>query len=100
MTLNSQWLRGINALYDRAGVSATYTDRDDATSSVTVIVDYDLSNYGDVAEVSQATAALSVRVSEVTEIPRRGETFAVSGSTLVVSTALQSDELEHTVLVA
>lgn len=100
MTLANEFLRGINAIYTKAGVSATYTDADDVASSVTVIVESDLSVYGDTAEVAQATASVSVRVSEVQYIPRRGDTFVVGSTTYIVSDALRSDELEHTVLVA
>jgi hypothetical protein len=100
VTLADAFLDGINRIYLTGGVPAIYTDRDDHESSVTVIVDYDLSNYGDTAEVAQATATVSVRTSEIENMPRRGDTFLVDGKTLVVGGSLQSDELEHTVLVS
>jgi hypothetical protein len=100
VTLANAFIDGINRIYSTCGVAATHTDRDDTESSVTVIVDYDLSNYGDTAEVAQATATLSVRTSELSDIPRRGDTFVVGSRTFVVGGSLQSDELEHTVLVS
>jgi hypothetical protein len=100
VTLANAFIDGMNRLYAIGGVSSTYTDRDDAEKAVTVLVDYDLSNYGDTAEVAQATATISVRASEVEFLPRRGDTFLVGSRTFVVGGSLQSDELEHTVLVS
>jgi len=100
MSLANEFTAGINAIYAKMGVAATYTDADSVASDVTVVVEYDLSVYGDALEVAQNTAALSVRKSEVAYVPRRGEVFVVGSDTFVVSDALRSDELEHTVLVS
>lgn len=100
MTLANAFLDGINRIYATGGVAATYTDRNDAETQATVLIDYDLSNYGDVAEIAQATATVSVRASEVAQLPRRGDTFNVGGTVFVVGGSLQSDELEHSVLVS
>lgn len=100
VTLANAFLDGLDRMYTIGGVSASYTDKDDSTKAVTALVNYDLSNYGDVAEVAQATATVSVRASELANIPRRGETFVIGSETFVVGGSLQSDELEHTVLVS
>jgi hypothetical protein len=98
VTLANAFLAGINALYDAGGVPATYIDKDGKSKSVTVIVSYDLSTYGDDVEVQQATATIAVRASEADK-PRRGEVFTVGGTTYRVISVQFSDELEHTALV-
>jgi len=100
VTLASAFQDGINDLYRAAGVSAVFTNTAGATSTVTVLIEYDLSVYGDVAEVSQATATISVKKSDMDLPPRRGELFTIGSATFRVSSTLRSDELEHTVLVA
>ena len=100
MTLVSEFSSGLDDIYSVAGVSATYTDVDGATSTVTVIIDRDLSTYGDSAEVTKATATIAVRVSDMALPPRRGETFTVDGKTYRVNSTLTSDELEHSSLVS
>lgn len=100
MTLASEFQRGINSLYSAAGQPAQYTDRDATVTAVTVLLDFDLSRYGDAVEVAQSEVSISVRASEVPQSPRRGDTFTVDGTTYVVGPALSSDELEHTVLCA
>ena len=100
MTLAQTLLHNINKIYEVAGVVATYDAKDESPRSVCVIVNYDLSQYGDALEVSKTTATISVRVSEVEHPPRQGDTFAVDNREFRVDTALQSDELEHTVLVS
>jgi len=100
VTLVSEFQAGLDDLYAAAGVPFTFTNTAGATSTVVAIIDYDLTNYGDVAEVSQATASISVRKSDMEFPPRRGETFTTGSKTLRVSSTLNSDDLEHTVLVA
>ena len=100
MTLESDFLDSVNAIYEVAGVCATFTDRDSATTEVTAIVEYDLQQYGQVAEIAGKTATVSVRVSELALPPRRGETYTVGSTVYVVDSILLSDELEHRALVA
>lgn len=100
MTLANEFVRAIDRLFSTMGVSATYTDRAGAETSCTVIVDYDLSQYGDAFEVSKSVATVAVRKSEVTFSPRQGDTFLVGSTTFVVDTTTQSDELEHVSLVS
>jgi len=100
VTLVSEFLKGIDALYTKMGVSATYTPSGGTSATYTVIVTYDLSLYGDTAEVQQATASVSIRATDLAESPRRGDTFTIDGTVYRVSSTVTSDELEHTVLVA
>lgn len=100
MSLANAFQRSIDAIYKAGGVSVTYTDKDGNVSTVTAIVVYDLNTYGDQVEVQKATATLSVRVSEMPQPPRRGETFLVGSKTFRVVSVQTSDDLEHTALVA
>jgi hypothetical protein len=100
VTLADAFRRGVNAHYDIGGVDATYTDRAGNTTTCRVIVDYDLSQYGDTFEVSKSVATVGVRVSEVAYPPRQGDQFVVGADTFVVDNTTRSDELEHTVLVS
>lgn len=93
--------RGLNRVYDTAGEPATYTDRNGVITPCTVLVEQDLTRYGESAQVNVKTAVLSVRVSEVPEAPRRGETFAISGGAFYKVDSLQgSDGFEHKVFAA
>lgn len=92
--------RATDRVYLVAGVAATHTDRDLVATACTVLVERDLSRYGEVAQVQARTAVVSVRVSELAEAPRKGETFTVDGVELRVDALLRSDELEHKVVVA
>ncbi|MEE4250695.1 MAG: hypothetical protein V2I38_08910 [Alcanivoracaceae bacterium] len=100
MTLASDLQQAITDLYTIAGISATYTDRDSATQSVTAIVEYDLQQFSDIANVAGSTALISVRVSEMANPPRRGETYTVGSEVYTVDSILLSDDLEHRALVA
>lgn len=100
MSLADAFRAGINSLYAAAGVPATYINQSGTSTSVTAIVLFDLSSYGESVEVQQATATVSVRVSEVAQAPRRGERFVVGSTTYRVISVQSSDELEHTSLVA
>lgn len=100
MTFQSDIDAGADEIYTIAGVSATYTDRDSATQSVTALVEYDLQQWGDVAEIAGKTAVVSVRVSEMANPPRRGESYTIGGTVYVVDSILLSDDIEHRALVA
>jgi len=93
--------RGLGRVYDAAGDAATYTDRNSVQTPCTVLVEQDLSRYGESAQVNVRTAVLSVRVSEVANAPRRGDTFAIAGGATYKVDSLQgSDGVEHKVFVA
>jgi len=82
------------------GEAATYTDRNAVTTACTVLVERDLSRYGEVAQVNIKTAVLSVSVAEVPLAPRRGDTFVVGSVTYMVDSLQGSNGLEHRVFVA
>lgn len=89
----------IDEVYAALGVSATYTDRDGATQCVTAIIEHDLQQFGNVADISAATAVISVRVSQMAEKPRRTETYTIDGTVYTVDSIPYADELEHRALV-
>lgn len=100
MTLASDLSDGLDAVYDYAGVACTYTDRNGAITEVTAIIDYALSQYGDVADVAGKTAVISVRVSDLADRPRRAETYTIAGTVYSVDSIIRADDLEHVALVA
>lgn len=87
----------LSAVYDAHGESATYTDRDGGTTDCTVLLDFNLGNYGDAVELAAQTVVIAVRRSEVAEMPLKGETFTVGSTVYRVMTPVQSDELEFRV---
>lgn len=93
---------GLTALYGVMGESCTYKDKAGWNRSCTVIVDRNLSQYGEVASVQGKVAVVIVRRTEVPERPRREETFELEASceTLVVDSVITSDDFEHRVLCA
>ena len=87
-------------VYKRLGEDALYTPQAGAPATVRILLDRTLASIGDTAQVNARTAVLAVRVAEVADAPRRGETFAASGRTWKVDSALPSDEFEHRMLVS
>lgn len=88
-------------IYEVFGDQSVYTDRDGVARDVTVVVDRQVSRYGEVAQVNGKNAVLCVRTSEVAGSPRKGETFALDGGHLLtVDSLVSADEFEHRVLVA
>jgi len=87
-------------VYAEMGVACTYAPVSGPSKSVTATVVHDLTTYGDIAAVQGASALVSVRRSEISETPRRGETYTIGGTEYVVSSILTADELEHTAVVS
>lgn len=86
-------------------MAALFAARDEAACACTLLVDTDLSQYGDVARVAGKTVVVSVRASEAPEMPRKGDVFEViggeyAGRSFRVDSVLSSDALEHRVLAA
>ncbi len=100
MSFTSAISRATDRVYAVAGVAARYQDRDGFVTDCTVLLERDLSRYGEVAQVQARTAVLSVRVSELAEAPRKGELFTVGDVELRVDALLRTDEIEHKVVVA
>lgn len=98
MTFADALSRATDRVYARAGVAATYQDRDAVNTPCTVLVERDLQRYGDVAQVNARTAVVAVRRTDVAAAPRRGERFTLTGGEVLTVDSLQaSDELEHKV---
>lgn len=81
------------------GSAATYTDRNAVATPCTVLVERDLTRYGDAANVARQTAVVQVRAAEVPAPPRRGERFTITttGQVLTVDSLLLSTEYLHRV---
>ncbi len=94
--------RATDRVYAQAGVAAVYQDRDAVQTPCTVLVERDLSRFGDVAQVNVRTAVVAVRRSQVAGAPRRGERFTLTegAEVLTVESLQASDELEHRVFAA
>lgn len=90
----------IDEVYSALGDAAIYTDRNGATQSVLAIVEFDLQQFGNVADIGGKTAVVSVRVSEMADKPRRGDTYTVGDTVYTVDSIPYADELEHRALVA
>ncbi len=88
-------------VYASAGVAARHEDTIGVQTSVTVLVERDLSRFGDAAQVSVRTALVGVRISELADCPRRGDTFTLikadgsDGEVLTVDSLQRDDEIEH-----
>lgn len=91
--------RATGRLYATAGQAATYTDRNGAQTPCAVLVERNLTQYGDAALINARTAVIGVQVSDVPAAPRRGERFTLTetGQVLVVDSLQVTDELEHKV---
>jgi len=100
VSLANEFKRGVDALYTAAGVTGTYTPQGGTGTDYTVIVSYDLTNLGESVEVGRNTVSLSIRTSDLSDPPRRGDTFTVGSDVFRVDSVVTSDELEHTVLAA
>ena len=99
MTHAADLLAGINSHFDAFSVPATHTAIDDTETAVNVIISHDLGPYGpDAASVTVGTVAISVRKSELSEPPRKGETYTVGSKIYYVDSIFTEDELEYTAL--
>lgn len=93
---------GTNVVYRTFGVPAGYLPKGSLgeAAPVTVLVERDLSRFGEVAKVNARTAVVCVRLAELADAPRRGDTFALPTGTVTVDSLQASDEFEHRVFVA
>lgn len=101
-TFNSAIGRMLNRVYAGFGEAAVYTDRLGTSTPCTVLVERDLTAYGDVATVGVRTAVVAVRVSELPDAPRRGDRFTLvaTGKVLVVDSLQGAEEFENRVFAA
>ena len=93
---------GLDAIYEAFGKPAFIETADGYRIDCTAIVERDLSQYGDVADVSAATAVLSIRVVDVPEKPRRKDVITLTESCekFRIDNVILSDEFEHRFLAA
>ena len=93
---------GVNRVYARFGEPATYTDRLGTARPVTVVVERNLAQYGQVAAVQGKSIVVNVRLSDLPTPPRRTETFTLTdtGEVLTVDSVLSSDAIEHKAVAA
>lgn len=94
--------RATDRVYAGFGEAATHTDRNGVHTPCTVLVESDLTRYGETAQVNIKTAVISVRLTHLAAAPRSGETFTItaSGKAYRVDSLQASDALEHKVFVA
>ena len=93
----------MSVFYDLDGFAkaATYTTRAGVSTPVVVLVDTNLTSYGQTAQAQVGTAVISVRTSEVPEAPRRGDTFTLAtGRVYTVDSQQSGDDMEHKVFAA
>ena len=95
--MSAAMARAVARVYALQGEPATYTDRNSVVTPCTVLVDTDMTRYGDVATVNRRTAVVSVQVTDVAAPPRNGERFTLTetGKVWPVDTLQVSDEFEH-----
>lgn len=88
-----------DTVYGTFGVPAGYLPKgsESAATPVTVLVERDLTRFGEVARINARTAIVCVRKSELADAPMRGDTFSLSTETLKVDSLQASDEFEHRV---
>lgn len=92
---------GIDRIYSAAGEPATHIDRDGTTTPCTILVERNLTQYGETGQISAATVVVGVRRSELPTVPRRGDKFTLStGASWTVDKLQTSDALEHKVFAA
>jgi hypothetical protein len=91
---------GLSSIYDRLGDESEFVSRDGWSCDCAVIVEHELSEYGDAIQVSAGSILLRVRKSELSRRPLREEFFLMSdsGCKYVVEQTLESDDFEHKVI--
>lgn len=98
-------VEAVDALYETAGLSATYADKlgnlpAGATSPCTVLVERSLGRYGDDVGVIGKNAVIRVRTSDVPTLPQDRDTFTVDGHEWTVVDVVFSNAYETGALVA
>lgn len=101
-TFNSAIGRMLNRVYAGFGEAAIHLDQHSVSTPCTVVVERDLTVYGDVAKVGVRTAVVSVRTAELPDAPRRGDRFTLlaTGKVLVVDGLQGAEEFENRVFAA
>ncbi len=96
--MSDPFAAAIARIFAALGRDAEYEGEDELMCRV--IVSHDLTQWGDVIQVQNNMAMLSVRKSEIADRPRRGDIFTLAtGQEFTVERVMRSDEYEHRVLV-
>lgn len=84
MSMQAAFAKLTDRVYARLGEAATYAQKapGTATASVTVLVERNLTQYGSLIQMQDRAAVISVRVSELAQCPRRGDTITLTGGTV------------------
>ena len=86
------------SIFAALGRDAEYEGEDELMCRV--IISHDLTQWGDVIQVQNNMAMISVQRSEIEERPRRGDLFRLAtGQEYNVERVMRSDEYEHRILV-
>jgi hypothetical protein len=98
----ARFAASLEPMYRLHGDAAIFSDRNNNHCECTVIVDRDLNQFGDTVDVAGKTALISVRKTEISNQPRRGEKFTLTetGEVFLVDSGLRSDEDEFQVFAA
>ena len=84
----------VDASYRVFGKPAVFTDRDEQAHECVIIIDYDMTAWGELGTINNESLAVNVRRNELSERPKRGEKFESEGSTFIVEKLLQIREFE------
>lgn len=100
--MSDPFFAATDAIYQTMARAAHYTKAGSVeTIDVSVIVSYDMTQWGDAVNFSNGSAIIAVRKSQVPERPRRGDAWTLeTGQAFITDRVMFSDEYEHRVMVA
>ena len=97
--MSDPFASAIASIFAALGRDAEYEGQEE-DAECRVIVSHDLTQWGDVVQVQNNMAMISVQKSEIAERPRRGDLFRLAtGQEYNVERVMRSDEYEHRILV-
>lgn len=100
-TMTAAQSRAVDRVYSAFGDAATYTNSLGQDTPCVVLVESNLTPYGDTLQINARTAVLSVRAAQISEAPRRGDTIEITGGRLYKIDSLQATtDLEHKMVAA
>ena len=81
-------------------VPAVYSPVDGADVDASIVIERDLTHYGELLDIANASAMIGCFVSEIADRPRRGSTFTIETSEVfTVDSVASSDGQMHKCLV-
>ena len=94
--------RGLLGLYRKMGEPGRHTASDGYCTDCLMIVDRDMSVYGEIAEINAQSVVISICRSELFTKPQRGELIELDNGceTFRVDRLISSDELEYRFIAA